>query len=76
MKSIVINYVCECGNRSPVTGGTSDANRGIAQNIGSSMIVYDHCKTDRVICLMCGKDMKLQVSKEETKTEIEIIQEI
>ena len=62
---IVVEYVCECGNKQLVNNHTTH------RDYNSCVQVYD-CKT---ICLTCGKNMKLQVSKENHKTEVEIIEE-
>ncbi len=71
---INVEYMCKCGNVSSIDGGTSDRNNGIANCINGSnnfsMIVYDRC---RVICLNCGKDMKLRVYRKEVKTETKVI---
>jgi len=67
-KNIIVEYVCECGNVSP----TSDGDRNQARNNGHSITIWGHC---RVICLSCGKDMTLRVSKEEHKVEVTVIQE-
>ena len=70
---IVIEYVCKCDNRTPVTGDISDSNKGVAYGFGYGVVVP--VLRGRLICLNCGKDMKLRVSKEELKTEITIISE-
>ena len=65
--TIIVEYVCECGNRQPINpDGTRPTYRYCVP-------VYDNC---RMICFSCGKDMKLQVSKENYKREVEIIEEI
>lgn len=69
--NIIVEYVCECGNTSPAAGG---GNSPGSHNyvVGKALTVYAHC---RVICLNCGKDMKLNVSKEEYKREVTVISE-
>jgi len=67
-KNIIVEYVCECGNVSPLSDGANH-NQGYP---GRYVTVWNHC---RVICLSCGKDMTLRVSKEEHKVEVTVIQE-
>ena len=68
-KNIIVEYVCECGNVSPLSDGVNH-NQGYPG--GRCVTVFDHC---RVKCLGCGKDMTLRVSKEEHKVEVTVIQE-
>ena len=64
-ENIVVEYVCECGNTQLLSDPTTNRQY-------KSCVQAWACRT---ICLACGKDMELRVSKETHKIEVKVIGE-